>query len=239
MKVFGVVYLIVNLLNGKMYVGQTVQPLEVRFDQHSRADTVIGNAIRHYSKKNFRYGVIKSCASKAELDKWEKFFIAALRCKAPNGYNLTDGGEGAVGLKRTPEHNAKIAAAQKGKHLPPETCAKISLAVSGENNPNYGKPMSDEHRAKIAAAHVGKRHTNEARARMSVIKRGYSPFKNLLAELDAHQMSYASLAKLMGRSRVNISSKMLDQLNFTTRDKIKLEEIFGKPADYLLQRDEQ
>ena len=170
------------------------------------------------------------------MDYWEKHFIIALNCKAPYGYNLTDGGEGTVGLERTPEHNAKIAAAQKGKYISPETRAKISLALSGENNPNYGKPMSDEHRANIAAAHVGKHHTLEAVFIMSVIKRGKSPYKNLLAELDAHKMSYNALAKLMGLSRTNISCKMLGQLNFTARDKVKLEEIFGKPAEYLLQR---
>ena len=63
---FGVVYLIWNTVNGKRYVGQTVQPLKTRFNQHSHTETVIGKAIRKYGKENFRYGVIKSCASKAK-----------------------------------------------------------------------------------------------------------------------------------------------------------------------------
>lgn len=75
MKVFGVVYLVWNLVNGKKYVGQNVQPLEKRFNEHANCKkTLIGKAICKYGKKNFRYGIIKSCASKAEMDEWEKFF---------------------------------------------------------------------------------------------------------------------------------------------------------------------
>lgn len=98
MKVFGVVYLIQNLVNGKKYVGQTIKTVKERFNEHSWENTIISKAIRKHGKENFRYGVIKSCASKEEMDYWEKFFIAALKTKSPLGYNLTDGGEGVVGL---------------------------------------------------------------------------------------------------------------------------------------------
>ncbi len=117
MEVFGVVYLILNLVNGKKYVGQTVKTVERRFSQHACQNTFIGRAIRKHGKENFRYGVIKSCASKSEMDYWEKFFIKTLKTKSPVGYNLTDGGEGTVGLKRkgvpkSPQHRMKIALAQ-------------------------------------------------------------------------------------------------------------------------------
>lgn len=124
MKVFGVVYLILNKLNGKMYVGQTVQSLKNRMARHLSGDQYIDRALKKYGLENFYYGVIKSCASKAEMDYWEKFFIAALKTKSPIGYNLTDGGEGTVGIERTPEQRAKLSA-----------------ALSGERNPRYGKKI--------------------------------------------------------------------------------------------------
>ncbi|MBR0262166.1 MAG: GIY-YIG nuclease family protein [Selenomonadaceae bacterium] len=40
MKPFGVVYLIINLINGKKYVGQTVQPLRKRFNKHANCKTM-------------------------------------------------------------------------------------------------------------------------------------------------------------------------------------------------------
>ncbi|MBQ6296242.1 MAG: GIY-YIG nuclease family protein [Selenomonadaceae bacterium] len=89
MEVYGVVYLILNTINGKMYVGQTKHTVEERFNQHAYVKTAIGNAIHKYGKKNFRYCVIKCCASKADMDYWEKFFIILLGSKYPNGYNLT------------------------------------------------------------------------------------------------------------------------------------------------------
>ena len=127
MKVFGVIYLIWNMVNGKRYVGQTVKPVKARFNEHLWGEnTAIGRAIRKYDKENFRYGVIKICASKAEMDYWEKYFIATLKSKRPMGYNCTDGGEGIVGLKRTPEHSHKISVAKKGKSFSPEHCANIA-----------------------------------------------------------------------------------------------------------------
>ena len=129
MEVFGVVYLILNLVNGKKYVGQTVRPLETRFNEHTRQNTFIGRAIRKYGKENFRYGVIKSCASKSEMDYWEKFFIAALKTKSPKGYNLTDGGTGF-----TEEVRAKMSAKQKGVSRSLQHCANISAGQRGNSH---------------------------------------------------------------------------------------------------------
>ena len=102
MKVYGVVYLLWNKVNGKRYVGQTVQPLKERMRKHRYGNLYIDKAIDKYGLENFRYGVIKTCATKAELDEAEKHFIVVLHSKAPYGYNLTDGGEGTVGYIPTP-----------------------------------------------------------------------------------------------------------------------------------------
>ena len=68
-KAYGVVYYIVNTINGKMYVGQTIYSLKKRFYEHEHCKKYpIGKAIRKYGKENFRYGVIKSCALKEEMD---------------------------------------------------------------------------------------------------------------------------------------------------------------------------
>ena len=235
MAVFGVVYLILNTVNGKRYVGQTVQPLEKRFNAHARSKkSLIGKAIRKYGKDKFRYGVIKSCASKEEMDYWEKYFIVALKSKVPYGYNMTDGGEGTSGLERTPEYL---------KHL--------SESRMGEKNPRYGKKNTPEHTARIVAANLGrkrkpgtgehianalrgKKHTKERCAHVSIANRGDSKFKNLIAELDAHNFSYAELARRMGAVPNVVSRKIAGVRNFTEADKAKLVEIFGKPIEYLL-----
>ena len=233
---FGVVYLILNKVNGKRYVGQTVQPLKKRFDKHAKCNTtLIGKAIQKYGRENFYCGVIKTCASKAEMDYWEKHFIVALKSKVPYGYNMTDGGEGTIGLEFTPEHRAHLSA-----------------ALSGEKNPHYGKKNTPEHTARIVAANLGakrspetcknisealtgKPFTLERCANISAAKRDESPYKNLTAELVARNLSYAALEKFTGIA--HLSEKMRGHRKFTARDKIKLEELFGLPADYLLACD--
>ncbi len=264
MRVFGVVYMIWNLVNGGRYVGQTIQPLKKRFQEHAKCkkNAPISRAIRKYGKENFYCGVIKSCASKEELDYWEKFYIATLKTKVPCGYNRTDGGEGTIGYRHTPECRAKLSAektgeknhffgkhlseehrasiktaltgktrspehcknlslSKLGKPLPPETCIKMAEAQSGEKNHNYGKPCAPEISSKI-----------------SMKNRGNSRFQNLLKEIDAHNLSYHRLAELMGIAYTTVSAKMLGRLKFTANDAEKLVEIFGKPADYLLKEEE-
>ena len=202
---YGVVYLIINMVNGKKYVGQTTQSLERRIASHkSNKKSLIGKAIHKYGAENFRYGVIKTCASKEEMDYWEKFFIVALKSKTPNGYNRTDGGDGSAGCVDSEE-----------------TRERKSAARLGEKNPNYGKKRPPETIAKMATA-----------------KRSYTPYKNLLSLIIEQTLSYSYLDKLLRLGQSSFSHKMRDKVNFTEQEITKLTEIFGKPAEYLLQRDD-
>ena len=81
--------------------------------------------------------------------------------------NRTNGGEGHSGAIHTPETRAKISAAMKGENSPnygktlsPETKAKLSAA-------HKGKTLSPEHKAKISAAQKGKTLSQETKAKMS------------------------------------------------------------------------
>lgn len=247
MEVYGVVYLLWNKINGKRYVGQTVQPLKKRMHKHRYGNLYIDKAIDKYGLENFYCGVIKTCATKAELDEAEKHFIAVLKSKAPYGYNLTDGGGGTVGYPQTPEQLAKNAAANTGKHPSAETLAKMSAAKSGANHPFFGRHHTDETRAKLSAALSGENNplfgqhlSPEYCSKISIANRGSSPYKNLVAEIDEHHLSYSALARLMGfSSHKHVSLKMCGKIIFTERDKANLVEIFGKPIEYLLARDER
>ena len=205
MSVFGVVYLIWNMISGKKYVGQTRQPLGKRIASHKHnKKSLIGKAFHKYGAENFRYGVIKTCESKAEIDYWEKFFIATLKTKSPTGYNRTDGGDGSAGCIDSEE-----------------TRARKSEARLGEKNPNYGKKRSPETVAKTAVA-----------------KRFETPYKNLLSMITEKKLLYSDLDKLLGLGQSSFSHKMRGKVNFTEQEIAKLTEIFGKPAEYLLQRDD-
>ena len=93
-----VIYKITNLLNEKIYIGQTKQPIERRFIQHSKADSPLGQAMRECGLENFTIEVIERCENQIELNEREKFWIKILKSKSPNGYNLSNGGGAGLHL---------------------------------------------------------------------------------------------------------------------------------------------
>ena len=71
--VFLIVYKITNLLNGKIYVGQTIRTLERRFKEHTEADSLIGKAIRKFGIENFSSEILETCQTKNQLNEREIF----------------------------------------------------------------------------------------------------------------------------------------------------------------------
>ena len=218
MEAYGVIYLLINCTNDKEYVGQTIRSLEVRFKQHAKADTHIGRAIRAHGADMFIITTLKICYDKEELDAWEKHFIKYRDTMAPNGYNLTEGGDG-------------------GKPCA-ELSAKKSANMSGEKHPFFGKHHTAESKAKMAIAHKGKTPAPETCSKKSVANRSESHFKNLLSEMDAHNLSYNALGQLLGLNQVSVSERMLGRIKFSESGVAKLVEIFKKPAEYLMARDD-
>jgi len=88
--------------------------------------------------------------------------------------NLTDGGDGSPGARRTQETKMKISQAQKGdkgnnygkKHTE-EVKRKISEAQKGEKNHNFAKNFSNETREKLRQANLGKKTTKEIKDKIS------------------------------------------------------------------------
>lgn len=260
---YGVIYLLIDGTNDFEYVGKTTRPVEVRFKEHTYSEKqFISNAIRAHGVENFVIVILKECESEEELDFWERHFIKSRDTMFPNGYNFTEGGEGGVpsdearakmsakrkGRPLSPEHCANISAGLKGKEFSPERCANIAASLRGKKHTAEhcakisatlkGRNFSPEHCAKIAAKLKGIPKSPEHRVKASISKRHSSPYKNLLKELDKRQLTYTAFAKLMNLSVTTISEKMRGKVNFTENDKEKLAEIFGKPIEYLLERNE-
>ena len=126
MEVYGIIYLLIDGTNDMEYVGQTRHSLEKRFKEHKRHKKYhIGNAINKHGEDMFVKVILKECYSPEELSYWERHFIKSRDTMAPNGYNLTEGGE-------------------RDFRMSPETIAKISAANSGEKHHMFGKHHTDE-----------------------------------------------------------------------------------------------
>lgn len=88
------IYKIQNLINGKIYIGQSVH-IKTRFNQHKNEakngnTRPLYNAIRKYGVENFSFEVIEEC-SKEKLNEREIYWIKKYD-SFHNGYNLTPGG---------------------------------------------------------------------------------------------------------------------------------------------------
>lgn len=65
-------------------------------------------AIRKYGEEQFEIKLIKEVFNKNKAFQTERRQIILFNSKTPNGYNLTDGGEGAPGIKRSLEQFAVL-----------------------------------------------------------------------------------------------------------------------------------
>lgn len=144
------IYKITNKITGKQYVGQTVRPIKIRWKAHGQDNGYFAKSIKKYGKENFIIEVLEQCKSKKELEQQEIFWIKKLNTLSPNGYNLTEGGEGNLGRKPSLVTRRKMSDAHRGQ---------IPWII--------GKTHSKETRKKISKSHKGKKHSEETRRKMS------------------------------------------------------------------------
>ena len=95
-----IIYKLTNKVNNKVYIGQTKQTLEARWNQHlvymrKKKNTKISNALRKYGPENFILEILEETSDPKILNASECYWIAyynALDSKI--GYNMTKGGTG-------------------------------------------------------------------------------------------------------------------------------------------------
>lgn len=147
------IYEIVNLANGKRYIGSAVR-LGMRCREHrSRLVTgkhrnrVLQNAWTKYGADCFQFNVLLRCPTE-DLIGHEQRFIDTI---APE-YNLCPTAGSSLGRVPSAETRAKIAAKLRGR--------------------KHTTPRGEEWRAKLAAAHRGKPKTAASIEKMRATKRG-------------------------------------------------------------------
>lgn len=104
----GIIYKIENKINGKVYIGQTVQSLSSRWYRHcqlkglseSESNMHIKRAILKYGKENFSISILEKCDSSV-LNEKEIYYINKYD-SFKNGYNKTIGGSGKCGVLSIP-----------------------------------------------------------------------------------------------------------------------------------------
>jgi len=120
----GNIYLITNLVNDRVYIGQTIKPIEDRFKEHvsesrmMRIKTMpLYHAINKYGVKNFKILLLEK-VNKDKMDEREKHYINKYN-SFNYGYNATTGGH--LKAKRIPYSDKEII----DKYLELKSCRKV------------------------------------------------------------------------------------------------------------------
>ena len=137
--IMGIVYVLHNKINGKYYVGQTIQSFKNRYYHHKSDKTLIGRAIRKYGSANFIH--FENEVPESFMDNLERNLIHLYDCISSNGYNLDSGGN-------------------KGKHRCKATLIKMSDAQKGEKGSMFGRKHSEITKMKMSEAHRGRTFPN-------------------------------------------------------------------------------
>ena len=149
--------------NGKKYVGITSKTLDHRRSAHLCAARNGSKLAFHNALKKYGEGVtwetIAICKTFEIAKQEEIVMIKKLNTFAPNGYNMTMGGDGQKGFTPSVETRKKMSATQKGKkgRIPSdESRKKMSVARKGKK----GLTRSPETRKKISEAGKGRVQSN-------------------------------------------------------------------------------
>lgn len=138
------VYVHINKVNGKKYVGITKQPVKNRWNRGNgyKNNEYFFRAIKKYGWENgFEHHIVASGLTAKEAEKKEQELISKYNShNSQNGYNITTGGE--LNKEQSVETRKKISDAHKGK-------------FGGEGNPNFGKIPSEETRRKMRENNKG------------------------------------------------------------------------------------
>ena len=159
MKRYNYIYKITNNINGKIYIGK--HSTDKLNDGYMGSGVLIKKAIQKYGIENFTKEYLAFCDNEETLNWLERFYIKKYNAKEC-GYNLSDGGEGVLGvkgLKRTEETKKKLSDSHKGKLFSVEHKKKLSVA-------HKGKQRSEEHKRKLSESNKGKRRSEETRIKI-------------------------------------------------------------------------
>jgi group I intron endonuclease len=170
------IYKATNTVNGKCYIGFDSN-YPKRKDQHIKQALRgnghhLHNAIRKYGSDCFVWEIIyQSKDLDHTLNVMESYFIGQYNSYI-EGYNMTLGGEGAIGRLHTEESKRKMSESQKKSIRKPhseETKRKIS-------NSNKGKCKSEEHKRKLSEVFKGVcNHTEESKRKISEASKNRKP----------------------------------------------------------------
>jgi len=168
------IYQIKNLVNGKVYIGSSVN-IEGRWKEHKRDlkqnkhhNIYLQNSYNKHGGHNFIFEVLEEVQNKELLVETEQKHMDVTSCYNRDiGYNISLTAGSTLGYRHTDESKKKFSGKNHpmfgktgeknpnfGKEHTPETKKKFSEQKLGEKNPMFGKIPSPETKKKLSEARL-------------------------------------------------------------------------------------
>lgn len=128
-------YAHINQINYKVYIGisKDVKQRWASKGKNYKSCPKIFNAFKKYGWNNFTHVILFDGMTKEEALQKEEMWVKVAKL-AGISYNITDGGEGGNGIKKTPEQKQKISEWLTGRPCSDETKRKISNSHKALHN---------------------------------------------------------------------------------------------------------
>lgn len=211
------VYEILNTVNGKRYVGSTVN-MKKRWSTHRRKlragghhSQALQRAWNKYGEESFKFKPILTCAPTKQM---LLFYEQQLLDKVKPEYNIADTAGSTLGIKLAESVRAKMSSSAlkrvqttegrknlfvKGAIRGPQSAEHIEKRVA----PRRGVPCSEEARQKMSASHIGKPMHPATRAAIAIANHGNTHTKGRKLSLEhvaAMRAGYAAYQAAKGAS---------------------------------------
>jgi len=187
-------YKITNTFNGKIYIGQSVNPRSRWYGHKKEAERevprmVIARAIKKYGSSGFLFELIACCSNQEDTNEIETELVRQYDSRnSEKGYNIALGGMNAP---KTEEWKRKVSEKLMGHEVTQQTRDKVSKGNTGKVRSEEfkkdvgdfwrGKERSEEHRDNLSEAlkgnqnWLGKKHSDESKQKMSQANKGRRP----------------------------------------------------------------
>lgn len=153
---FPCIYLWTNLINNKVYVGQT-QNFYNRMQQYSRgndSNRIIGQALHKYGIDNFDIAILEKVEDVEKLDECEQYWMEYYKSyDLSKGYNLCKEAGTTRGYHHTEEDKKKMSEIVKRRLQNHPEYIKF-----GKDNPMFGKHPTEETRDKMSKSRIGNKN---------------------------------------------------------------------------------
>lgn len=168
------VYAIINVLDGKKYVGSASLSIEKRWNDHRRDlrqgkhhSRYLQRAWVKYGESAFQFQILAIC-DPDRCVKTEQLWIDCFRAADPEfGYNMSPTAGSTLGTKHRPESIDKMRKAKRGHKQSEEWVARRAASMINRGTPRKSVKHTAEHRANNSAAHKGIVFSDEHRSNLS------------------------------------------------------------------------